>query len=503
MTRTPTAAMGTSAEHRRGILVLALIAAFMVFVDGTIVNLTLAQLGSHLHASRSELQWAIDAYTLSFAAVVLGAGAITDALGAKRAFLTGLLVFTAFSGLCALAGSMLVLDLARLAQGAGAALLLPSALVLATSSASDEPSRHRLVGWWAAAGGTGMAAGPLLGGVLVALIDWRAVFAVNVIVGIPAIIWTLRSMPPVATRARRLDLAGMTTATGLIGGVVFALIQGPAQGWMTPTVLAAIGVAVAGAIGFVCAERSVQAPLLPVGVYSDRVFVTTAIQGGLSNFTFYGLLFAMSLMFQDGRGLSALIAGLLFLPLTGLISAGNLRASPLTQRLGRPKLIGISQAVLAVTLLAVAWAASAASLWPLMIVLLPAGFFSGLLVPAMTSQSIAAVEPALHGAASAAFNTARQVGGAIGVATFGPLLGTSHNLKAGFITCVLAAAAATGLTLLLTLAVHALNHHARLRPSQCASPGQNDDARPDGDTIADAVGHESTHVTETVYRHAR
>lgn len=200
------------------------------------------------------------------------------------------------------------------------------------------------------------------------------------------------------------------------------------------------------------------------------------MQGGLFNFTFYGLLFALSLMLQDGRGLSALIAGLLFLPLTALISVGNLRASPLTQRLGRAKLIGISQAVLTVTLLGVAWAASASSLWPLMISLLPAGFFSGLLVPAMTSQSIAAVQPALHGAASAAFNTSRQVGGAIGIATFGPLLGTSHDLKAGFIACVLVTAVATALTLLITLAVRTLDHRAR--DSRCTALRQNDDTAP-------------------------
>ena len=479
MALTPTRAATTgadpmTAEHRRGIVALALIAAFMVFVDGTIVNLTLAQLGSHLHASRSALQWAIDAYTLSFAAVMLGAGAITDALGAKRAFVTGLLVFTGFSGLCALSGSMLVLNLARLAQGAGAALLLPSALVLATASATDEQSRHRLVGWWAAAGGAGMAAGPLLGGALVALINWRAVFAVNVLVGIPAIAWSLRSMPAVASRARRLDLAGMGTATVLIGGMVFALIQGSAQGWLNPAVLTAIALSAAGTVGFVCAERSVKAPLLPLGVYSDRTFVATAIQGSLFNFAFYGLLFAMSLMLQQGRGLSALTSGLLFLPLTGLISIGTLRAAPLTQRLGRPTLIGISQAVLAVTLLAVAWAARSSSLWPLMVALPPAGFFSGLLVPSMTSQAIAAVEPALHGAASAAFNTSRQVGGAIGIAIFGPLLGTAHNLTSGFITCVLVTAAATGLTLLLTVTVQVLNRRSHDRSvRRSVSPGQS------------------------------
>src|SRR3954454_2843792 len=161
-----------SIEHRRDVMTLALIAAFMVFVDGTVVNLALAQMSSHLGASRSELEWAVNAYTLSFAAVMLGAGAITDILGAKRTFVTGLIVFTSSSSLCAVAGSMLMLDLARLVQGIGAALLLPSALVLATAAAPDEQARHQLVGRWAAAGGLGMAAGPFLGGLLVQAAGW-------------------------------------------------------------------------------------------------------------------------------------------------------------------------------------------------------------------------------------------------------------------------------------------------------------------------------------------
>lgn len=437
-------------EHRRGVVVLALIAAFMVFVDGTIVNLALAQLTSHLHASRSELEWAVNAYTLSFAAVMLGAGAITDSLGAKRAFVAGLLVFTASSAVCAAATSMLMLNIARLVQGAGSALLLPSALVLATASATDEQVRHRLVGWWAAAGGVGMAAGPLLGGALVALANWRAVFAVNVVIGIPAAIWALRSMPSVTRRSRRLDLAGMGTATVLIGGLVVALIEAPALGWLSPAVITAVALTVAGLVGFVWAERSTRAPLLPPGVYSDRGFVATAAQGALFNFAFYGLLFAMSLMLQQGRGLSPLASGLLFLPLTGLISIGSICAAPLAQRIGRPAVLGIGQAVLATTFLAVAWASTSSALWLLALALVPAGFSSGLLVPTMTSQSIAAVQPALHGAASAAFNTSRQVGAAIGIATFGPLLGATHNLRDGFITCVVVASAATAVALLLT-----------------------------------------------------
>ncbi|MFC4114531.1 MFS transporter [Nonomuraea zeae] len=448
-------------EHRRGVVALALVAAFMVFVDGTIVTLTLPQLASHLHASQPELEWAVNAYTLSFAAVMLGAGAFTDTLGAKRAFVTGLLVFTASSAVCAVAGSMLLLNLARLAQGAGSALLLPSALVLATATASDDRARHRLVGWWAAAGGVGMAAGPLLGGALVSLADWRAVFAVNRVIGIPAVVWSLRSMPAVPRKDRRLDVAGMGTATLLIGGLVFAIIEAPAQGWTSPAVLTAAGLAVAGAAGFVAAERSARAPLLPVGIYADRGFVSAAAQGALFNFAFYGLLFALSLMLQQGRGLSALASGLLFLPLTGLISVGSLCAAPLAQRLGRRAVLAIGQATLAVTLLAVAWAGTSSALWPLVIALMPAGFSAGLLVPTMTSQSITAVAPALHGAASAAFNTSRQLGAAIGIATFGPLLGTTRDLRTGFIVCVVGAAAATVVALVLT---------ALVRPAPATKP---------------------------------
>ncbi|WP_078877169.1 MFS transporter [Streptomyces sp. 150FB] len=437
-------------EHRRGVVVLALIAAFMVFVDGTIVNLTLAQLASHLGASRSELEWAVNGYTLAFAAVMLGAGAITDTLGAKRTFVAGLLVFTASSAVCSAAGSMLMLNVARLIQGAGAALLLPSAVVLATASATDERMRHRLVGRWAAAGGVGMAAGPLLGGALVALVDWRAVFAVNVVIGIPALVWSLRSMPAVTRRGRPLDLAGMGTATVLIGGLVFALVEAPALGWLSPAVITAAALAVAGLIGFVLAERATRAPLLPPGLYSDRGFVATAAQGALFNFAFYGLLFAMALMLQQGRGLGALVSGLLFLPLTGLIAIGSICAAPLAQRFGRSAVLGVGQAVLAATFLAVAWASTSTALWPLVLALVPAGFSSGLLVPTMTSNSIAAVEPALHGAASAAFNTSRQIGAAVGVAAFGPLLGATDNLGEGFITCVVVGAAATVVALLLT-----------------------------------------------------
>jgi DHA2 family methylenomycin A resistance protein-like MFS transporter len=276
------------------------------------------------------------------------------------------------------------------------------------------------------------------------------VFAVNVLIGIPAIVWSLRSMPALARRARRLDLPGMGTAAALIGGLVFVLIEAPTRGWLSPAVLAAAALTVVGLAGFIGAERSTRAPLLPRGVYTDPRFVTTAAQGALFNFAFYGLLFALSLTLQQGRGLSALASGLLFLPLTGLISVGGLSAAPLAQRFGRPAVLRAGQAVLALTLLAVAWASTASALWPLVLALVPAGYSSGMLVGTMTAQSIAAVTPDLHGAASAAFNTSRQLGGAIGVATFGPLLVAAHDLRHGFVTCVIVASGATVAALVTT-----------------------------------------------------
>lgn len=437
-------------EHRPRVVALALVASFMVFVDGTIVNLALAQLTSHLDASRADLEWVVNAYTLTFAAVMLGAGAITDVVGAKRTFVAGLVVFTLTSGICALAASMPVLIAARLAQGIGAALLLPSALVLATSTAIDAPTRHRLVGWWAAAGGAGMAAGPLLGGALVAAANWRAVFAVNVVIGIPAIAWSLTSMPTLARRDRRLDLAGMATATLLIGGAIFALVEAPARNWTNATVVAATALAVAGAAGFAMAERSAASPVLPVGVYSHLGFRAVMTQGALFNFTFYGLLFALSLLLQQGRGMSPLTSGLLFLPLTGLISVGSLCAAPLGQRFGRRAVLALGQSVIVLSLLGLAWAAGATALWPLALALIPAGLCAGMLVPTMTAQALATVDTDVHGAASAIFNTSRQVGGAIGVAVLGPLLGTAHDLTHGFRVAAIVGGAATAVALLMT-----------------------------------------------------
>ncbi len=434
-------------ELRRSVVALALVASFMVFVDGTIVNLALAPLSTHLGASRSELEWVVNAYTLAFASVMLGAGAITDALGAKRAFVAGLVVFTVSSLGCASAGTIWYLIAARAVQGVGAALLLPSAVVLATAGAVDDSSRAKLVGWWAAAGGAGMAAGPLLGGVLVAFTDWRAIFAVNVIVGVPAIVWALRAAPLVAARKHALAVPGLVSATLFICALVFSLVEAPVLGWSSGAVMWAVVMAVLAATIFAGIERATSTPVLPRRLYVERRFTTVVAQGALFNFTFYGVLFALGLLLQQGLGLSALRSGALFLPLTGLISVGSLCAAPLGRRHRHGVLVAVGLAVTILSLAAAAWAVTFGAPWPLALAFAPAGLCAGVLVPMLTAQALRAVGPALHGAAAAAFNTSRQVGGAVGVAAFGPLLGQAHDLTKGFRTCMALAASATAVSL--------------------------------------------------------
>jgi DHA2 family methylenomycin A resistance protein-like MFS transporter len=193
----------------------------------------------------------------------------------------------------------------------------------------------------------------------------------------------------------------MAAATAAIGGLVFTLIESPTDGWHSPLVVGAAGLALAGLAAFVLVERTTPSPLLPPGVYRDRGFLGAVAQGALLNFAFYGLVFALSLMLQQGRNLGALASGLLFLPLTGVISIATLCAAPLARRFDRRAVLTAAEAGLTGSLMMLAWASAAAPLWPLVLALIPTGFSAGLLVPTLTSEAIGAVEPGLHGAAAA------------------------------------------------------------------------------------------------------
>lgn len=418
-------------------LIVGAIASFAVFLDTTIVNLALPTLSHEFGANRSSIEWVIDAYTLAFGAIMLSAGVMSDRYGARRVFMPGVTIFAIASIGCALAENMTIINVFRLIQGIGAAMLLPSSLRLATQYAHDIHSRRVAVSLWSAAGGVGMAAGPLLGGLIVTSLGWRWLFWINVLVSVVAITLALWLEPSTRQERVRTDIFGQITATITIGCLVLILVEGPHLGWTAPLLMVATVLLVAAIISFVIIERRTPQPLIPPRLAARSEFFGSALLGGLFNLAFYGVLFALSLLLQGVKGESALTAGLRILPMTGLIFVGTLIAPRMSRRFGTNRVLYIGQAFFAVGLLTTVFTAQLAALWPLAFSLLPTGLGSGILVPTMTTRMLESLPQDLSGAASGAFNTSRQLGGAVGVALFGTLLGTSAHLQAGFTTCLI------------------------------------------------------------------
>jgi DHA2 family methylenomycin A resistance protein-like MFS transporter len=285
-----------------------------------------------------------------------------------------------------------------------------------------------------------MVAGPLLAGLCVARWDWRAVFLGQAAVALAMFPVGARVLPRSAGRRRRLDVWGQVALGAAFAGLVFGVTELADQGFSV-SVIAAGAVFVLGALGAVLVERWVPAPLLDPGVFRNRAFLGVLAQGVLFNFVFFGLLFALGMVLQGEMGVPVATSAAVMTALTGAVMAGNLASGWLAgvARSSRA-LLGASQVLLAGSLAVVGFAVSLASPGVLAALLVPAGFASGVMVPTMTSQVLAAVGREFHGTAAAAFNTLRSAGGAVGVSVFGLLLGGGSI--AGFRNCVAGACVA-------------------------------------------------------------
>jgi DHA2 family methylenomycin A resistance protein-like MFS transporter len=394
----------------------------MITLDATIVNLALPAIGADFgEPSIAALQWVVDAYTVTLAAFLLTWGAAGDRWGSRRVFEVGVAVFVVASIGCALAGSAAWLIAARAVQGAGAAALLPSSLALIVHQFPDPRERARALGVWGGMSGVGLAAGPVLGGLAVGLADWRLVFAVNVPVGIVAIVLTRRAVAePPRHESTRLDLAGQLAGTAALACLVAGFIESGHAGWSAPTTLALIaGGVVAGAV-FVVVERRVPDPVLPLGVLKIRNFAVATGIGGLFNFCLYGTLFALALYLQRAWSLGALAAGLALVPLTMAVGLNAFFSGRLTGRFG-PRVPMIAGALAGLAGSAgFALLPADRALVPFVVVSVVFGCCS-LAMPAMTSLAMNSL-PDKAGLAAGVLNASRQTGGAIGVALVGALL---------------------------------------------------------------------------------
>jgi DHA2 family methylenomycin A resistance protein-like MFS transporter len=414
----------------------------MVSLDATIVNVALPTLGRALGAGLTGLQWVVDGYVLMFAAFQLVGGSLSDRLGARRAFTAGLGLFMLASLACGLAVSPGMLIAARFVQGLGAAVQLPASLAMIRHAYGDAAARTRAVGVWAAAGGAAVAAGPVLGGLLLAWLGWRSLFLVNLLVGAAGLAATSRA-DRVPAAGRPLDLPGQGAVLAALCGLTFALIEGGPLGWASAPVLSALAVAAVAGVAFVRWERRTPEPMVPPRLFGDPAVPAAAAAGFVQNFAYYGIVFLLSLFLQDERGESALATGLVFLPMSLAAMAANLLGGRLTARLGPRLPLAGGQLLFATGLLALLAVTPGAPLWVICTVTVLVGLGGGAAVPAMTSAVMDAVRPAYAGVGAAGLNTARQVGGAVGVALFGTLV--AGGFLTGLRLSLLIAAAALAL----------------------------------------------------------
>jgi MFS transporter, DHA2 family, methylenomycin A resistance protein len=439
-------------------------------LDVTIVNVALARIGADLHANVAALQWIVDAYTLAFAVLMLSAGALGDRFGARSMFAAGIALFAFASLLCGLAANGAWLVAARACQGVGAAAMLPNSLALLNQACAHDPKlRARAVGLWTATGSISIAAGPVIGGVLIDAFGWRSIFLVNLPLCAAGLAATFAWLPKVASATKAIKPTSATNATtasphaaprgidplGQLFAVVAltaftgAVIEWRPLGAAHPLVAGGLGLALAAAIAFIATERRVAMPMLPLSLFSQRTFSAAVLFGICVNLTYYGVVFVLSLFLQRVRGDTPLQAGLAFLPLTGGFLMSNVVSGWVVGKFGArlPMLIGALIAALGYGLLHQVGAQT--PLWALLVpfLLIPSGM--GLAVPAMTTAVLASSDARRAGTASAVLNTARQAGGAVGVAAFGAL---ASGAQAAHIVAGLHTATAVSTVILLIAA---------------------------------------------------
>ncbi len=403
-------------------LVAVCLGYFMVILDTTIVNVALPALRVGLYASVSGLQWVVDGYLLMLAALVLSGGVLADRVGARRIFQVGLGVFVVASAACGLAPDVVVLVVARLVQGVGAALSVPASLALLRAAFPDTATRARAVGVWGGVAGVAAAAGPILGGILVAALSWRLVFFVNLPIGVAAMGLTARHVPAPDPRARGLDPAAQVLGVVALAALTVALIEGGSSG-VSGLVVAAAVIFVSGTVAFVVVEARVDNPMLPLGLFANHGFSGGNAIGLLINLGFYGELFVINLYFQQVLGYSALIAGVALLPQMGIVAAGSALSGRVTARAGSPRptlLVGL--VVGGAGLLGLLAAGAHTPYLLLVAPLAAAGFGMSFTMPAATTAVVDGAPPERAGLASGAINAARQIGGVIGVAVLGALV---------------------------------------------------------------------------------
>jgi EmrB/QacA subfamily drug resistance transporter len=412
-------------SHRRRLLVLGIccMSLLIVSLDNTVLNVALPSIRRELGASVSGMQWTIDAYTLVLASLLMLSGSTADRVGRRRVFQTGLVLFSLGSLLCSLAPTLEWLVAFRMVQAVGGSMLNPVAMSIITNTFTDPRERARAIGVWGGVVGIGMAAGPLIGGVLVESVGWRSIFWINLPVGLTALVLTALYVPESrAPKPRRIDPVGQLLVIVLLGSLTYAIIEAPGAGIASPLILSCAGTAVLALVGLLLYEPRRPEPLIELHFFRDPAFSGATVIAVSAFAALGGFLFVNTLYLQDVRGLSALSAGVWMLPM----AATTFVFAPLSGRLVGSRgprlpllLAGVSMSVSGVLFAAL----RAESSQPLLFtgyVLFGIGF--GLVNAPITNTAVSGMPRSRAGVAAAIASTSRQVGQTLGVAVIGAVL---------------------------------------------------------------------------------
>jgi EmrB/QacA subfamily drug resistance transporter len=412
-------------------VVITGLALFMASLDNLVVSTALPVIREHLHAGLSGLEWTVNAYTLTFAVLLLSAAAIGERFGRRRIFVLGIGVFTVASAAAALAPSIGVLIMARAVQGAGGAMIMPLSLTL-LSAAVPPARRNMALGIWGAIGGAAVALGPLVGGAVTSGWSWQYIFWLNVPVGLvlmPLAWWKLAESR--GGRAR-LDLAGVALVSIGLLGVVLGLVDGNSHGWTSTLVLTAFGIGAASLVAFVTWEIRTDHPMLDMRLFRDRGFTSVNVTAMLFSFGMFGAIFFLVQFLQTVQGLSPLAAGVRILPWTAMPMLLAPVVGQLAERWGGKPLVVTGLTLQAVGL---TWLATVTSptvpYVDLVVPFLICGIGMTLFFVPLASLVLGAVPRSLEGVASGANAAFRELGGVLGIAVLGAIFSSNGSYASG------------------------------------------------------------------------
>lgn len=421
-----------------GLTLTALAAGFvMAALDVTVVNVAGAAIQEHLHASLGELTWIVDGYVLTFSSLLMLAGGLANRIGAKTIYLWGMAIFFLASLACALAPTAATLIAARIVQGGGAALFMPSSLSLLVFSFPEQRKRTRMLGLWSAIVATTAGLGPTVGGLLVSAFGWQSIFLINLPIGIIGMLLTRRYITPISGRDTELAVPGHVLWIVALAALSFALIEGPRLGWASGPMLVCYTVLVFAAGLLFVHERRSDNLVMPWELFRRPNFTGANLVGFLFNLALYGTMFLLALYLQHARGATPFQAGLELLPMTIWFPLGNLVYSRISAHISNGVLLTLFLSIAGIASLTMTAVSSATPYWVLALAVAIANIGAGVISPGMTAALVDAAGPENANVAGSALNANRQIGTLVGIAAMSVVLTTVTDWSHGPAVCFL------------------------------------------------------------------